>query len=176
MNVVEALNAWIDQGIDDMTDAELERLLRILDEVSASELSETEVDDVADDDVDQLVELVGGSRDSRDYTRAVMRASLFDEEPRIDLAAAAENDLNIARDDQVNVRESIEPEATPEDTDLQDADLEATADDTDHTEDADLEDADLEDAADDTDLTDADDNTIEAVSYTHLTLPTICSV
>jgi hypothetical protein len=79
VDVVEAIDAWIDEQIDDLTDDELEIILEILDAVSASSLANVEADAIYDDDIDQLVELAGGSRDDRAYANLVLRAVVFDE-------------------------------------------------------------------------------------------------
>ena len=46
MDVIEAIDAWIDEQIDDLTDDELESILEILDAVSASDLAGLDADDV----------------------------------------------------------------------------------------------------------------------------------
>ena len=40
MDVVEAIDAWIDEEIDDLTDDELESILEILDALSTSDLGQ----------------------------------------------------------------------------------------------------------------------------------------
>lgn len=89
MDVVEAINAWIDEQIDDLTDDELESILEILDAVSASSLANVDASQVHDEDIDELVELAGGSRDDRAYANDILRAAVFGEQ--VDEAAPDES-------------------------------------------------------------------------------------
>ena len=79
MDVVEAIDAWIDEEIDDLTDDELESILEILDVLSTSDLGSLDADDIYDDDIHEMVDHVGGSAADRAFTIAVLRAALFDE-------------------------------------------------------------------------------------------------
>jgi len=77
VDVVEAIDAWIDEQIDDLTDDELESILEILDAVSASSLANVDASEIYDEDIDELVELAGGSRGDRAYANDVLRAAIF---------------------------------------------------------------------------------------------------
>ena len=79
MDVVEAIDAWIDEEIDDLTDENLEAILEILDAVAASSLANVDADLIYDDDIAELVDLAGGSARDRSYSTAVLRAALFGE-------------------------------------------------------------------------------------------------
>ena len=79
VDVVEAIDAWIDEQIDDLTDDELEMILELLDAVSASSLANVDADNVYDADITELVELAAGSADDRAYNESVLRAALFHE-------------------------------------------------------------------------------------------------
>ena len=79
MDVVEAIDAWIDEQIDDLTDDELESILEILDALSTSDLGHLDADDIYDDDIHEMVDHAGGSAADRAFTIAVLRAALFDE-------------------------------------------------------------------------------------------------
>gem|GEM_PF-1316743 len=79
MDVVEAIDAWIDEEIDDLTDENLEAILEILDAVAASSLANVDADLIYDDDIAELVDLAGGSARDRSYSTAVLRAALLGE-------------------------------------------------------------------------------------------------
>jgi len=79
VDVVEAIDAWIDEEIDDLTDENLEAILEILDAVAASSLANVDADLIYDDDIAELVDLAGGSARDRSYSTAVLRAALFGE-------------------------------------------------------------------------------------------------
>jgi len=79
VDVVEAIDAWIDEQIDDLTDDELESILEILDALSTSDLGHLDADDIYDDDIHEMVDHAGGSAADRAFTIAVLRAALFDE-------------------------------------------------------------------------------------------------
>ena len=79
VDVVEAIDAWIDEEIDDLTDENLEAILEILDAVAASSLANVDADLIYDDDIAELVDLAGGSARDRSYSTAVLRAALLGE-------------------------------------------------------------------------------------------------
>jgi len=79
VNLIEALDAWIDARLDDLSNDELDRVLEIHDAVSASEFVYLETTLVYNEDIDDMVRLAGGSRAERSHTERVLRGAFFDE-------------------------------------------------------------------------------------------------
>ena len=95
VDVVEAIDAWIDDEIDGLTDDQLEVILGILDAVATSPLANVDAADIYDQDITELVDLVGGSSQERAYTDDVLRAALFGESEQ---AAASRDDSDDQHD------------------------------------------------------------------------------
>ena len=106
MDVVEAIDAWIDQEIDDLTDDELEIILEILDVVAASRFAEISSSDVFDDDIDELVELVGGDNDARAHTEQVLVDALYGADRSSDAVSNDDEEFVAAADDEGPTDES----------------------------------------------------------------------
>ncbi len=79
VDIVEAIDAWIDDQIDDLGDDELERVLVMLDAISASRFANLDAGRIDESDIDAIVELAGGSVESRAHCEAVLRAALLNE-------------------------------------------------------------------------------------------------
>ena len=184
MDVVEAIDAWIDEEIDDLTDDELETILEILDVVAASRFADLDSNAVFDDDIDEIVLLVGGDADNQAYTEQLLVDALYDDAEDDDPAHGEDDpddadlvladdggDGSVDLDDEDDVEVHLDGE-TAEGTyeigdDVDDVRLdEDAADDFPHDGAADpdddgdlvLTDDDLDDDSSDTDLDDTDDD------------------
>jgi len=123
VDVVEAIDAWIDEEIDDLTDENLAAILEILDAVAASSLANVDADLIYDDDIAELVDLAGGSARDRSYSTAVLRAALFGETDAVSAIFDSAPTETEADPDDLDDDEASSEALDPDDDDLDDDDL-----------------------------------------------------
>ena len=116
MNLVEAIDAWIDECIDDLSDDELSRILDILDVVSASDFVDLDVDAVTDEDVVELTIQTGGTAADRAQTSSVLRAALFGELPASGSVMAPSPEASFLAEVEAAARPLFGPTLEPAET------------------------------------------------------------
>lgn len=111
MDVVAAIDAWIDEQIDELSDDELEWVLELLDVVAVSAFSQQEPDEISAGDVAEMAELAGNSNGTTERAEAILRAAILGESVDLDVVFGAGADPAASESGDLAESASVEGDA-----------------------------------------------------------------